>query len=87
MFIHGRDDRVVPPSDSQYLYALAPGDKDLWLVENAGHNDIHEVEGKRFYDRVTGFAQRVTPAREDSLSPPEKSQGKGKTTSSPTAPE
>jgi len=37
IFIHGKNDRVVPFSHSETLYDLAPEPKGFWKLENAGH--------------------------------------------------
>lgn len=37
-FIHGANDRVIPPSQSQRLHKLAPSSK-LWIIPEAGHCD------------------------------------------------
>jgi fermentation-respiration switch protein FrsA (DUF1100 family) len=55
LFIHGTHDRVVPKQDSEYLYSLASSPKDIWLVEMAGHNDIYNIAGERFYTRILDF--------------------------------
>ena len=38
-FIHGEDDRVIPPSHSEKLHKLAPDHSQLWIVPGAGHCD------------------------------------------------
>jgi len=40
LFIHGRQDRLVPPSMSEQLYAAAKGPKQLLLIDGAGHSNI-----------------------------------------------
>lgn len=58
LFIHGTADRVIPPADTQHLFELATGPKEIWLVEGAGHNDLSDVAGGLFYERVLDFARR-----------------------------
>jgi fermentation-respiration switch protein FrsA (DUF1100 family) len=67
LLIHGTVDPVVPVSDSKALYEKAPGQKDLWLVEGAEHNDVYLVAGESFYRRITGFCLEAAgnPAREE----------------------
>jgi len=55
--IHGTDDPIVPASMSQQLYQVAPGRKQLWLVEGAGHNDVATVAGKAYEKRIWQFLQ------------------------------
>jgi fermentation-respiration switch protein FrsA (DUF1100 family) len=38
-FLHGDDDRVIPPHHSQQLHQLAPLGSQLWIVPDAGHCD------------------------------------------------
>jgi pimeloyl-ACP methyl ester carboxylesterase len=40
LFIHGREDRFVPPTMSEKLFAAAKGPKHLLLVDGAGHSNI-----------------------------------------------
>jgi uncharacterized protein len=40
LFIHGTNDRLVPPSMSEQLYAAATAPKRLLLVDGAGHSNI-----------------------------------------------
>jgi hypothetical protein len=60
LFLHGTLDPMVPTSDSETLLRLAIGPKELWLIEGADHNDLHEVAGSAFFERICGFARRVT---------------------------
>ena len=41
MLLHGRDDAIIPASDSVLLQSLAHAPVELVLVDGAGHNDIH----------------------------------------------
>jgi len=60
LLIHGAADDIVPCDDSQSLYTLAYQPKELWLIPQGGHNDLYEVAGSAFYDRIAGFADRVS---------------------------
>jgi uncharacterized protein len=40
LFVHGRDDRFVPPSMSEQLFAESRAVKRLVLVDGAGHSNI-----------------------------------------------
>ncbi|PSO51053.1 MAG: phospholipase [Cyanobacteria bacterium SW_9_44_58] len=57
LFIHGTDDPIVPAEMSQTLYQAASGRKELWFVENAGHNDVAAVAGKAYEKRIWHFLQ------------------------------
>jgi hypothetical protein len=41
LLVHGSDDRVIPPADSERLRALARGPVDYVPIAGAGHHDIH----------------------------------------------
>jgi fermentation-respiration switch protein FrsA (DUF1100 family) len=60
LLLHGTADTIIPPEDSQLLYSLASGPKDLWLIPQGGHNDLSEVAGSSFYDRISSFANKVS---------------------------
>jgi len=38
---HGSDDRLIPPSESEKLKALAKSPTDLVIVKGAHHGDVH----------------------------------------------
>jgi len=40
LFVHGKEDRLVPPAMSEQLYAAAKSPKRLLLVDGAGHSNI-----------------------------------------------
>jgi pimeloyl-ACP methyl ester carboxylesterase len=63
--IHGSHDSTIPVADSEILYGMAPGDKELWIVPGADHNDVYQVAGESFFSRLAQFGQRVVaqPAR------------------------
>jgi fermentation-respiration switch protein FrsA (DUF1100 family) len=57
LLIHGTLDNIIPMADSERLHALAKSKrKELWLVNGAGHNDIYEIAGNAFFDRLNSFA-------------------------------
>lgn len=55
LIIHGLDDDVVPPSDSQQLCAAAGPTCRLWLVPHAGHISALSVAGTQYEQRVLSF--------------------------------
>jgi len=59
LFIHGTQDDMIPKADSEYLYALSKSVKELWLVDGAGHNDIHDTARDEFRTRLCSFAARA----------------------------
>lgn len=55
LIIHGLDDDIVPPSDSQHLCAAAGPACQLWLVPHAGHIGALSVAGGQYQRRVLSF--------------------------------
>jgi fermentation-respiration switch protein FrsA (DUF1100 family) len=55
LVVHGDRDRLVPLSLGQKLYDAAPGVKDFYLIQGAGHNDTFLVGGAAYFQRVTAF--------------------------------
>ncbi len=56
LFIHGQKDSLIPFWHSEKLYEQAKEPKTLYLVENAGHNDISQVGGKNYYESIQKFS-------------------------------
>lgn len=42
VFIHGSDDRLIPPSHSKKLFDAFQGQKKLVIIEGGSHNDLSE---------------------------------------------
>jgi uncharacterized protein len=59
MIIHGADDTVVPPRDSELNYAAAASPRDLWLVPAASHGDTLRPGGATSSQRVIAFFERA----------------------------
>ncbi|GAB4384035.1 MAG: alpha/beta hydrolase [Elainellaceae cyanobacterium] len=60
LFIHGMADERVPAEMSQKLYQTAPDPKQIYLVPQAGHNDVAEIAGAEYLQIVQQFAQQAT---------------------------
>jgi abhydrolase domain-containing protein 17 len=66
LIIHGTADEVIPFPVGQRLYRLAPGPKQALWVEGAGHDDLVEVAGERYWQTLRRFADSLhagEPAR------------------------
>ena len=59
LLIHGEQDDVMPVANSYALYAAANEPKELYIVPGAGHNDMGQVGGEVFAERVAGFFNRA----------------------------
>lgn len=55
LLIHGEADQTIPVQMGRELYAIAPDPKQLWLVPQADHNNLVEVAGPAYADRLTEF--------------------------------
>ena len=56
LFIHGMEDTVLPPSESERLYARCGSvAKELWLVPGAGHVECYATQREEYVRRVAGF--------------------------------
>jgi fermentation-respiration switch protein FrsA (DUF1100 family) len=60
LVVHGRRDEVVPFSMGQRLFAAAPEPKWFYAVEGAGHNDVVEVGGERYFKQVRAVIEAGT---------------------------
>lgn len=58
LFIHGTEDETVPLELGQRLFAAAAEPKELYLVQRAGHNDIHLHGGLKYLRRLARFRDR-----------------------------
>jgi fermentation-respiration switch protein FrsA (DUF1100 family) len=55
LFIHGTADPTVPFEIGRRLYQAAAEPKELYLVPDAGHNDIHLHGGEEYLRRIERF--------------------------------
>lgn len=60
LFIHGGDDRLVPPETAQALYDACPSrDKELYIVPGAAHAAAIDADRDAYEAVVTEFIHRV----------------------------
>jgi uncharacterized protein len=59
LFIHGDRDDVVPLRLGQELFAASQGIKTFWVVHGAGHNDILQVAGAEYPQRLGAFYESL----------------------------
>ncbi len=55
LFIHGTADAIVPAQMTQQLFDRARGEKSLFLVMGAGHENCAAVAGKSYAEAVLKF--------------------------------
>jgi fermentation-respiration switch protein FrsA (DUF1100 family) len=61
LHIHGDEDSIVPLSLGEKLFRMAPGSKDLYIIEGAGHNDTYIVGGSAYTGRIDTFLRGLGP--------------------------
>ena len=60
LVIHSRHDEVIPFSHGQRIIdSSAATDKNLLVIEDAGHNDLFAVSGEKITEAVAAFVRRV----------------------------
>jgi len=60
LIIHGKDDRIIPLSHAEKnARALQNAPQTLW-VEGAGHNNLIEVAGERYWKTVIDFIRQAS---------------------------
>ena len=57
--IHGLADTVVPPANSERMYAAAGEPKQVWYVPGAKHNGSREVAGVEYEQRIVAFFRQA----------------------------
>lgn len=58
LFIQGDQDRIVPVSSAEELFNACPSEKDIMIVEGAGHAQSCYKDPEAYYSRVFGFIDR-----------------------------
>jgi len=67
LFIHSRDDEIIPYALGRKLYDAAPEPREFFELRGAGHNDTCFVPG--YYHRLAEFIRRAAaPASSDAPS-------------------
>ena len=68
LVLAGSRDRYTPLDETRALFARAPEPKSLWVVEGAGHEDLHAYAGADYERRVGTFLARYL--RDGAVGPP-----------------
>jgi fermentation-respiration switch protein FrsA (DUF1100 family) len=55
--IHAQQDTIIPPAHGKELFAAANEPKQYWWVEKAGHNNLTEVAGEEYFERLKAFSR------------------------------
>lgn len=59
LFLQGDRDEIVPLRLGQELFAAAQGRKTFWVIPGAGHNNILEVAGQEYRERLRAFYESL----------------------------
>jgi pimeloyl-ACP methyl ester carboxylesterase len=59
LFIHGTADSVVPAQMSQKLFDAAPEPKQLYMVPDGGHNNVAQIGGAEYLQRLKQFLDKT----------------------------
>lgn len=59
LFIHGEEDRLVPPRMMDELHAVCPTMKEKLLIGGAGHGDAMQQDKEKYWDTIFGFLDGV----------------------------
>jgi len=64
LIIHGTEDETVPFEHAEALYAAAPQPKQKLFVRGAGHNNLIDVAGQRYWDAIQSFTESLRKPHE-----------------------
>lgn len=59
LIIHGGADDLVPTWMAKELFAVAGGDKELWIIPNVGHIKGYEMETIEYEKRLNHFLDKI----------------------------
>jgi uncharacterized protein len=59
LVVHGMEDKTVPSFMGEALYNKAKQPKKLWLVDNAGHNNIGDIAREKYFQTIRDFVEVV----------------------------
>jgi pimeloyl-ACP methyl ester carboxylesterase len=63
LIIHGREDEVIPLAHGQTIHhQSAARHKELRIIDEAGHNDLFEIQGPEIIDAIATFARHAMAA-------------------------
>lgn len=57
--IHGDADELVPTEMAYELYEAAGGEKELWIVPNAGHTKAYSIATEEYQSRLQRFIDKT----------------------------
>ncbi len=63
LIISGAEDLHTTVADTKAIFQEASAPKELWLVDGAGHVDLHKAAGEQYERRVIEFLDKIINAR------------------------
>lgn len=60
LLIHGRLDEVIPFSHALQNYQAIQSPKSTLWIESAGHNDVLEIGGEAYWNKILTFTETAT---------------------------
>ena len=57
LILHGEEDEVIPVSMGEQLFAIAPEPKQLVIIPQGKHNNLHRVRTKQYFWSLKHFIQ------------------------------
>ncbi len=61
LFFHGDRDDVIDHELGRRLFDVAPEPKAFETIRGAGHNDLTQVGGRPYFERIRDFLEEVAP--------------------------
>lgn len=58
IFIHGREDRYIPVENAQQLYDACPADKQLVIINGAGHAAACVKGAEKYFEPIMSFSEK-----------------------------
>lgn len=59
LLVHGALDQTIPVANAYALYATAQAPKELYILDDAGHDDLLQIGGPSFQERILNFLDEV----------------------------
>lgn len=65
LFIHGKRDTFVPASMTKAMYETCTSEKDILLVENAGHAQSYQKNSAAYEEKIIKFTEKYIGGKKD----------------------
>ena len=58
LIVAGGNDRHTTLADTQRLFTRAQDPKELWIIQNAAHENLHAIAGAEYEKKVVAFLEQ-----------------------------